>query len=76
MGEKIMTREDIIKMAREAGGIQPKLDFQPYFWRMHEADLERFATLVAAAERESLASEAEKNGNTVLAMQIHARGEK
>ena len=29
----------------------------------------------AAAEREALASEAERNGNTILAMQIRARGQ-
>ena len=30
----------------------------------------------AAAEREKLAAEAERNGNTILAMQIRARGQK
>ena len=41
-----MTREDIIRMAREAGGDDWGLfrDFMP--------ELERFANLVAAAERE------------------------
>jgi hypothetical protein len=41
-----MTRDDIIRMAREAGGDDLGLfrDFMP--------ELERFANLVAAAERE------------------------
>lgn len=50
-----MTRDDVIRMAREAGGTE----MQPYdygarsdrFTMRHEV-LERFATLVAAAERE------------------------
>ena len=38
-----MTRDDIIRMARESGIIQPEIVF---------THLERFAALVAAAERE------------------------
>ena len=41
-----MTREDIIRMAREAGIIHPENVYQT---------LERFAALVAAAEREKVA---------------------
>jgi len=40
-----MTREDIIRMAREAGAI--------HYW--HLSNLERFAALVASAEREACA---------------------
>ena len=46
-----LSREDIIRMAREAGGVVPNPNFQPYFWKMHISDLERFAALIAAAER-------------------------
>ncbi len=53
-----MTREDIIRMAREAGMEQ---DGENFFSPGHEeidvhiTDLERFAALVAAAEREEFA---------------------
>ena len=47
--------EEIIKMARKAGGTQPKPRMQPYFWRMHEGDLERFFRMAQAAEREACA---------------------
>ena len=41
--------QDIIAMAREAGGPQP------HDWWHNDTDLERFAALVAAAEREACA---------------------
>ena len=53
-----MNREDIIRMAREAGMEQ---DGENFFSPGHEeidvhiTDLERFAALVAAAEREACA---------------------
>jgi hypothetical protein len=40
-----MTRDDIIRLARESGIIQPEIVFK---------HLERFAALVAAAEREAV----------------------
>ena len=46
-----MTRDDIIRMAREAGGV----DATPEF-------LARFAALVAAAEREACANVCDKKG--------------
>lgn len=46
-----MNRDDIIRMAREAQG--EALNYG--MWSMHVEDLERFATLVAAAEREACA---------------------
>ena len=49
-----MTREDILRIAKEAGFARTK---------MHGA-LERFANLVAAAEREACAKVAEDMGNT------------
>ena len=45
-----MTRDDIIRMAREAGG-----DSDAGLWVFWPDELERFAALVAAAEREACA---------------------
>jgi len=44
-------KEDIIAMAREAGA-ERNSDFPD--WSFEDEDLERFATLVAAAEREAI----------------------
>ncbi len=64
-----MNREDIIRMAREAfvaRGFWPN----EVMWQCWKD-----AWLAgAAAEREALAAEAEKNGNSILAMQIRAKG--
>ena len=51
-----MNTEDIIRMAREAGGDDWGIfrDFMP--------EIERFATLVAAAEREACAKVVEQAG--------------
>ena len=74
-----MDREDIIRMAREAG-------FEVYGtdvwitdgWWLEE--LERFAALVAAAEREACASICFQEGPSIdgelIAEAIRARGEK
>ena len=43
-----MTREDIIRMALKASG-------GTFWWPFHEGVLERFAALIAAAEREACA---------------------
>lgn len=49
-----MTRDDIIRMAREAGLVRAGNNWtEPARWGMTE--LERFAELVAAAEREACA---------------------
>ena len=76
--------EEIIKMARKAGGTQPKPRMQPYFWRMHEGDLERFFHMAQAAERESCAKVADEfdpqmkmsNYGQVIANRIRARSSK
>ena len=48
-----MTREDVVRMAREAGML---FGGHPIpVWLGDDADLERFAALVAAAEREACA---------------------
>jgi len=73
-----MTRDEIIKMAREAGFSSKQADV--YFDRC----LERFAALVAAAEREACAVAAEKQARWIgynahaeaIAAAIRARGEK
>lgn len=70
-------REDIIRMAREAG-------YGDALSMLHSNALERFATLVAAAEREACAKVCDdivaEHGNDVLvdwfAKDIRARGEK
>ena len=68
-----MNREDIIRMAREAGiGWGEKLGGMPDF-------LERFAALVASAEREACAKVADGWPDydvQGLAEAIRARGEK
>jgi len=46
-----MTRDDIIKLAREAGFANSSF----CRWSAYTDDLERFAALVAAAEREACA---------------------
>jgi hypothetical protein len=71
-----MTQEDIIKLAREAG--MPPAEIvtdKPVVYPVPEA-LERFAALVAAAEREACAKMAEDGliGHTI-AKAIRARGE-
>ena len=72
----MMNRDDIIRMAREAGfAIQGDM----YGEDNEISRIERFANLVAAAEREACADIAENwrcNGmpRTVLADQIRERG--
>ena len=89
-----MTREDIIRMAREAGfanvrgGLMDNGEFSDY-WDCWPNQLERFAELVAAAEREACAQVCESMrpskeefdpryyaGCTDSAAAIRARGEK
>ena len=59
-----MTRDDIIRMAREAGCNEAAHPMNP--WSVTQEALERFAALVAAAEREEWAKlcelEAQKYG--------------
>jgi hypothetical protein len=75
MPSKKMNREDIIRMAREAGLVEwlPNTNFSDGIWWIdaHEvgSELERFAALVASAEREACAklleqaAEAAKNAD-------------
>jgi len=55
-----LSRDDIIRMAREAGISKP-WDQEPVKWET----LERFANLVAAAEREACAKVCEAEGERV-----------
>jgi len=80
-----MTREDIIRMAREAGAGEPESLFgRTDYIVMTQHELERFAALVAAQEREVCAKVADlvaseiddTNGTaTYIAAAIRARGE-
>ena len=65
-----MTRDDIIRMAHEAGLLETSTNGYDVWY---PDNLERFAALVIAHDRESIAAEAERNGNHILAMQIRAR---
>ena len=53
-----MTQDEIIEMARQAGGYTPEK--YPDEWRLDADDLERFAKLVAQHEREACAKVAEE----------------
>ena len=50
-----MDREAVIRMAREACDQAPREDWNSTAWVFGDETLERFATLVAAHERESCA---------------------
>lgn len=53
-----MTRDDIIKLAREAGAGEPESLFgRTDYVVMTRSEVERFADLVTAAEREACAKE-------------------
>ena len=78
-----MTREDIIRMAREAGFMADSYLLNPP--SDYKNQLERFAALVAAQEREECAEWADlvareidntNNTATYIASGIRARGEK
>ena len=70
-----MTREDIIRMAKECG------NWSGQTVEMNDVGLERFAALVAAAERESMAAWVASQRNDVpatgseISAAIRARGE-
>jgi hypothetical protein len=62
-----MTKDEILRMAREAGCVDPMVFFGAY---------ERFATLVAAAEREACAKVVEHyRSDWDMADTIRARGQ-
>ena len=47
-----MNRDDVIRLVREAGMIRANFTDR---WDVHQSELEKFAALVAAAEREACA---------------------
>jgi hypothetical protein len=49
-----MTRDDIIRMAREACDTDKVDAWHNGFWTLTQEEIERFAALVAAAEREAI----------------------
>ena len=55
-----MTKEDIIRMAREACDQAPREDWNSTAWVFGDETLERFAALVAAAERRACAEACEE----------------
>ena len=69
--ESSVNREDIIRMAGEAQ--------MPFYWRTGEITyldkLERFASLVASAEREACEKLAENTKAPFTAIAIRARGQ-
>jgi hypothetical protein len=73
-------RDDIIRMAREACDQAPREDWNSTAWVFGDETLERFAALVAAAEREACASICFQEGPSIdgelIAEAIRARGEK
>ena len=79
-----MTREDIIRMAREAGANRSSNPDKWDILEISDRSLERFAALVAAHEREECAKIANAWQTDVLNPQYHcdcatairARGEK
>jgi hypothetical protein len=76
-----MNREDIIRMAREAGLDDPHAVVHAYCELKLTDHLERFAALVAAAEREACAKVVEDycgawdDKGYTLAAAIRARGQ-
>jgi len=55
-----MTRDEIIRMAREACDTDKVDAWHNGFWTVTQEELERFAALVAAAEREACAKVVEE----------------
>ena len=75
-----MDREQIIRMTREACDTDKVDAWHNGFWTLTQEELERFAALVAAAEREACASICFQEGPSIdgelIAEAIRARGEK
>ena len=63
-----MTKDEIIRMAREAGG--SSINFYDR-WMFHAEDLERFAALVAAHERDACARVVDMNAEATTYLMLH-----
>ena len=71
-----MNRKDIIRMAREAGGADISMNgWTSWVGTQSTEFLERFATLVASAEREACAKVADNTKAPFTATAIRARGQ-
>ena len=73
-----MTQDEIIRMAREAGGYLAELPNGDAWLFDDNQQLERFAALVAVHEREACAKVCDEHGlyGAAPARDIRARGEK
>ena len=72
-----MSRDEIIRMAREACDPDKVDAWKNGFWTLTQEELECFATLVAEAEREACAKVCEQKwGAAECAEAIRARGAK
>lgn len=73
-----MNKDEIIRMAQEAGMVFDGVNTRVPLWISKPEELERFVTLVAAAEREACAQICEKYytyyGYQYMADDIRARG--
>jgi hypothetical protein len=67
-----LTKEDIIRMAEEAGFETCNGDGWPNEWLL--SNIEKFANLIAAHEREACAKQLDGLGNDHCAAAIRARG--
>jgi hypothetical protein len=70
-----MTREDVIRIARDACD-KDKVDaWQNDFWTITQKELERFAYLVAKQERERIAQKIEQLpfGDTAASFGVYVR---
>jgi len=81
-GGATVTRDDIIRMAREACDADKVDAWHSGFWTLTQEELEKFAALVAAAEREACAKLCEEEafveqwkGLAEAAKRIRARGQ-
>ena len=63
-----MTKDDIMRMASEAGGISINYSGR---WMFYASDLERFAALVAANEREACARVVDMNAEATTYLMLH-----
>jgi hypothetical protein len=74
-----MTQDEIIEMARQAGMAEPQEIMFNNFWTADQKELEAFAKLVAAKEREACAKLCETYqdpfAGNAMADAIRARGE-
>lgn len=64
-----MTRDEIIRMAREACDADKVDAWYGGFWTLTQEELERFAAIVAAAEREECAKLCDSFKNKALGAQ-------